>query len=133
MMSWQAVSRTDQNQISAGGLRITEVSGVPLRAASQARLDKCAEVLRTASGHLQRAWRWLENKRTLQMSSRRLRVAETISLGEKRSVSIVQVDGAQYLIGSSVNSVQLLAVLDDRKSGKSGSETSQVLTEEVAS
>ena len=67
------------------------------------------------------------------MSSRRLRVAETISLGEKRSVSIVQVDGAQYLIGSSVNSVQLLAVLDGRKSGKSGSETSQVLTEEVAS
>jgi flagellar biogenesis protein FliO len=46
------------------------------------------------------------------VSSRRLRLTETISLGEKRSVSIIEVDGAQYLIGSSAGSVQLLTVLE---------------------
>jgi len=55
---------------------------------------------------------WLERKRSLQLSSRRLRVAETISLGEKRTISIITVDGAQYLIGSSSGGVQLLTRLD---------------------
>ena len=59
----------------------------------------------------------LKAKRTQQLASRRLRVAETISLGEKRSVSIVQVDGAQYLIGCSTGSVQLLVVLDKPDAG----------------
>ena len=70
------------------------------------------DLVRTLATHLQSGWRWLERKRTSQLASRRLRVSETISLGEKRSVSIVQVDGAQYLIGCSTTSVQLLAVLD---------------------
>jgi len=81
-----------------------------------------ADMVRAGFERLRKAWRWLERKRTQQISSRRLRVAETISLGEKRSVSIVQVDGAQYLIGCSTASVQLLAVLerndDKRDSGR---------------
>jgi flagellar biogenesis protein FliO len=67
--------------------------------------------------YLQAGWKWLERKRTQQLASRRLRLAETISLGEKRSVSIVQVDGAQFLIGCSAGSVQLLAVLDKQHEG----------------
>jgi hypothetical protein len=70
-------------------------------------------LLRAAGGHLKAAWKWIESKRSLQIASRRLRVAETISLGEKRSISILAVDGAQYLIGSSSGGVQLLTRLDD--------------------
>jgi len=77
-----------------------------------------ADFLRVAAEGLQKAWRWLERKRTQQLSSRRLRLAETISLGEKRSVSIVQVDGSQFLIGCSTGSVQLLAVLDKQDGGR---------------
>ena len=70
------------------------------------------QYLRNTLAFLQSAWRWLEGKRTQQMASRRMKVAETLSLGEKRFVSILKVDGAQYLIGSSASGVQLLAVLD---------------------
>jgi flagellar biogenesis protein FliO len=58
------------------------------------------------------AYQWLAQKRTQQLASKRLRVAETIQLGEKRFVSIIQVDGAQYLIGGAAGNVQLLAALD---------------------
>lgn len=45
---------------------------------------------------------------------RRLRVAETVSLGEKRFVSILQVDGEQFLVGGSPSSVVLLAKLEGK-------------------
>jgi len=44
--------------------------------------------------------------------SRRLKVAETVSLGEKRFISILQVDGEQFLVGGSASNVVLLARLE---------------------
>lgn len=73
-------------------------------------------LLRSAANHLRLAttsgWRWLQQSRMSRSATRRLRVAETISLGEKRFVSILQVDDAQFLIGSSGLGVQLLAQLE---------------------
>jgi len=71
--------------------------------------------LRVGFGYVQGAWRWLEQKRSERLVTRRLRVAETISLGEKRFVSILQVDGVQMLIGGSAAGVQLLAMLDNQE------------------
>jgi hypothetical protein len=65
------------------------------------------------------AWKWIAHKRSLQLAAKRLRVAETIQLGEKRFVSILQVDGAQYLIGGAAGNVQLLAVLDKAQDAQS--------------
>jgi len=45
---------------------------------------------------------------------RRLRVAETVSLGEKRFVSILQVDGEQFLVGGSSSNIVLLAKLEGK-------------------
>jgi flagellar biogenesis protein FliO len=45
---------------------------------------------------------------------RRLRVAETVSFGEKRFVSILQVDGEQFLVGGSPSNVVLLAKLEGK-------------------
>lgn len=42
---------------------------------------------------------------------RRLRVTETVSLGEKRFVSIVSVDGVEYLVGGGTSTVSLLTAL----------------------
>ena len=64
------------------------------------------------------AWQWIESKRTQQNSLRRLRVAETISLGEKRFVSILEVNGVQYLIGGGANHITLLTTLDGHASGE---------------
>jgi flagellar biogenesis protein FliO len=41
-----------------------------------------------------------------------LRLVETLSLGDKRFVSIVKVDGEQFLLGGSASSLILLAKLD---------------------
>lgn len=46
--------------------------------------------------------------------SRRLRIAETISLGEKRFISILQVDGEQFLLGGSPSNIVLLAKLEGK-------------------
>lgn len=125
----QNAMRAEKQAIWPGGPRIREVaqSAAPnfTPASAHSQGAGYAEILRAASGHLQSGWRWLERKRSQQLSARRLRLTETISLGEKRSVSIVQVDGAQYLIGCSASSVQLLAVLnkendkqDDKQEGE---------------
>lgn len=105
-----------EGKVPAGNLRIMKPNGLRFRSSRQSVSSRSRRThpntLRTAFALLRSAWQWLERKRTQQLTSRRLRVAETVSLGEKRSVSIVQVDGAQFLIGSSASSVQLLAVLD---------------------
>jgi flagellar biogenesis protein FliO len=69
-------------------------------------------LLRPIVQFLEVVWVWLVSKRTQQLAARRLRVAETISLGEKRFISILQVDGAQFLIGGAAGSVSLLAILN---------------------
>jgi Flagellar biosynthesis protein, FliO len=61
-------------------------------------------------GMLARAWSWMHRKYALA-ATRRLRVAETMSLGEKRFVSIVSVDGREFLIGGGTSGVSLLAQL----------------------
>jgi hypothetical protein len=78
-------------------LRITEVAaGLPV--SSQRRTEMPAILrLRAGMAMMQTAWRWVESKRSQQIASKRLRVAETIS---------------QYLIGSSSGGVQLLTRLD---------------------
>ena len=60
---------------------------------------------------LQSAWKWMDQSYTRQRLSKRLKIAETVSLGEKRFVSILQVDGAQFLIGGTANSISLLATM----------------------
>ncbi len=68
-------------------------------------------ILRAAFQHGRTAVEWLQQRRVQQLSSRRLRVTETVSLGEKRFVSLVQVDGSRFLIGGAAGSIALLAAL----------------------
>ncbi len=61
-------------------------------------------------------WRWVREQstlRVLQSKNRRLRVSETVSLGEKRFLSIVEVDGQAFLVGGSSVNVALLASLEN--------------------
>lgn len=59
---------------------------------------------------LVRAWAWLHTKYA-QSATKRLRVVETVTLGEKRFVSIVSVEGREFLIGGGTSGVALLAAL----------------------
>jgi len=45
-------------------------------------------------------------------SARRLRLSETLSLGEKRFLAVVQFQHQEFLVGGTGNSIALLARLD---------------------
>jgi hypothetical protein len=111
MTPFHTAAAADPQRTWPTAIRITE-SRAALPGQPQARSAGAIETVRAVCGYLRTAWTWLEHKRSQQLSSRRLRVSETISLGEKRTISIVTVDGAQYLIGSSAGGVQLLTRLD---------------------
>lgn len=66
--------------------------------------------LLTHIGHL---YTWLRTQGAARatQSRRRMRVTETVSLGDKRFVAILQVDGERILIGGSPGSVSLLKEL----------------------
>ncbi len=73
---------------------------------------------RSEDALLVRASRWLatcmqqiSRLRVPGRPSRRLRLAETLSLGEKRFVAIVEVDGVPLLVGGSSTGVVLLKEL----------------------
>jgi flagellar biogenesis protein FliO len=57
-------------------------------------------------------WNWLQRRLKTQQAKKRLRVCETVSLGEKRFIAVVQVDGEQFLVGGSSSSVSTLAHLE---------------------
>lgn len=65
---------------------------------------------RPAPGMLNRAWSWLNGKYALG-ANKRLRVAETVSLGEKRFVALVRVEDCEFLIGGGSSGVSLLTQL----------------------
>jgi hypothetical protein len=59
------------------------------------------------------AFKWLHVNSLQKLTTKRMRVAETVALGEKRTVTILQVDGTQMLIGSAAGSVALLAIFSE--------------------
>src|ERR1700761_551914 len=67
--------------------------------------------LRPPTGLLSRLREWIEGRRLARSSDKRLRVAEIVSLGEKRFVAVVQVDGRHFLLAGSPNNIVLLAQL----------------------
>jgi flagellar biogenesis protein FliO len=69
-----------------------------------------------ASTLIFRVWNWIRHRQVFRTSSKRLRVAETVSLGEKRFVAVIQVDGGQYLVGGGASNVSLLAQLNGKDS-----------------
>jgi len=69
-----------------------------------------------ATGLLSQLWLWIQAKKLARSQSRRLQLVETVSLGEKRFVALVQVDSLQFLIGGGPTGVSLLAELNAAKS-----------------
>jgi flagellar biogenesis protein FliO len=62
--------------------------------------------------------RWIQSQSKSMMTrqaSKRMRVTEIHSLGEKRFVSILEVDGQQFLLGGTASSLILLAKLEKER------------------
>jgi hypothetical protein len=84
-------------------------TGIPFPAFADRAASK---TFQTATGLLSRAWKWIQERQVARSSTRRLKVAETVSLGEKRFVAVVEVDGLQFLLGGGATNVTLLAQLN---------------------
>jgi hypothetical protein len=69
------------------------------------------KTLKNASGLLSRAWNWFRERQAARVDPKRLRVASTVSLGEKRFVAVIRVDDREFLIGGGAANVALLAQL----------------------
>ncbi len=61
------------------------------------------------------ALKWIMRRAKAQQSRKNLRICETVSLGEKRFVAVVQVDEERFLIGGSASAVSLLTRLPETK------------------
>jgi flagellar biogenesis protein FliO len=57
-------------------------------------------------------WEWVQRV-AKSRRSRRLRVCETLSLGERRFLAIVEFDQEEFLVGGGGNSLELLARLHE--------------------
>ena len=73
-------------------------------------LFRPAKPKQSVPGMLMRAWSFLNRK---VAPTKQLRVAETVSLGDKRFVAVVQVEGRKFLIGGGSAGVALLTQLGD--------------------
>jgi len=78
---------------------------VPAHPAHESILSRVAAALRNLSGTLK-----------TQRNAKALRLCETISLGEKRFLAIVQVDQERILIGGSASTVAMLTRLPEKQS-----------------
>jgi hypothetical protein len=72
--------------------------------------------VQNATEMLSSAWQWIQERQVTRSNTRRLHVATTVSLGEKRFVAVVQIDGQQFLVGGGATNVALLAQLDSNQS-----------------
>jgi flagellar biogenesis protein FliO len=61
---------------------------------------------------LKNLWQWTLRS-TKVRKNRRLRVCETLSLGERRFVAVIEFDRQEFLVGGTGNSLELLARLRD--------------------
>jgi len=76
------------------------------------RNSPLAAVLQSLDSLLTQGWSWMQQKLRAPRGKKRLRVCESVSLGEKRFVAVIQVDGEQFLVGGSSSSVSTLAHLE---------------------
>ena len=61
---------------------------------------------------LKNLWQWTRRAANPR-KARRLRVCETLSLGERRFVAVIEFDRQEFLVGGTGNSLELLARLQE--------------------
>jgi Flagellar biosynthesis protein, FliO len=68
--------------------------------------------LKTVLHGLASAWNWTWQQVKSRQVRKRLRVCETVSLGEKRLVALVEIDGEQFLLGGASGALTTIARLE---------------------
>jgi hypothetical protein len=121
--SFEEVLRQCSSQISKVQRKMSLLRALPWLNRTRAIAPK----LFTA-GPLASAWTWLR-KNYVSSAARRMRIAETVSLGEKRFVAILHVDGCEFLIGGGASGISLLAQMEKPLHSSSAAADASVLHE----
>jgi flagellar biogenesis protein FliO len=89
-----------------------------MRSERSERSEKYAVVLR--ADYLARVWRWLSalGRSWRSHPSRQLRLRETLALGERRFLAVVEFERQKFLIAGTGNSVAMLTPLPAESSAK---------------
>jgi len=98
---------------SDGGIDESEIGAAQKLAenTTDAATPQSATSQRGTSHWLAGAWKWALKHLRSGHARKRLRVCESVSLGEKRFVAVIEVDGEQFLVGGASSSVATLARL----------------------
>ena len=77
----------------------------------EAIITNSASLAKSSSRPWAWVWRLTQRLARIHQAKKRLRVCESLSLGEKRFIAVVQVDGEQFLLGGAPNTLSILAHL----------------------
>ena len=91
---------------------ITPSTAAKRAAAERLRPLKVLQML----ARVQAAWQWLVRKRQAQQNGRQLQLVETLQLGEKRFIAVIEAGGTRYLVGGGAGQLSLLTRLDQQSS-----------------
>ncbi len=111
-------------------LRITEAEELwkPRNIAGAERFQQLARSVRQTFlpfvRHFIATLCWVRKNVRVTRSVKRMRISESVGLGDKRIVALLEIDGQSFLIGASSNSVSLLA---EMKPNPSTSDFRQIL------
>jgi hypothetical protein len=113
--------------LTMGGTAAVAPQPEPQKVEEPAQEEKQYQPRPLRGGLLTRAWMWLQ-KNNKFTSTKQLRVSETVSLGEKRFVALVDIDGQKFLIGGGASGVSLLTPLGTSESAAEALQSVAVAT-----
>jgi hypothetical protein len=96
-------------------LGLTAVGDNPAKELDVRPTESRMTVVANPSGLLTRAWMWFRANHGIRSTAKRLKVTSTVSLGDKRFVALIQVDGVEFLVGGGATNVALLAQIDAKR------------------
>jgi len=100
-----SIQETEEPEVDALGKQTEVTTDVEMRPTKE---PQGRTVLKWLAGALE----WARKHLGYRPVRKRLRVCETVSLGEKRFVAVIEVDGEQFLVGGAASSVATLARLE---------------------
>ena len=106
------MSTVSELGIDVGGefpLENSPRSQEPGRSSAPGLLDLATTLMNT----LRSAGAWIAQRAKTRQANKKLRVCETVALGERRFVAVIQVDQERFLIGGSSSQVCLLTRLKE--------------------
>ena len=111
------MARSGANEVSRPNQPETKiVSSCPALAIPAPADVAPLRTLQNPGGLLTRGLNWIRARQSARSNNRRLQVAASVSLGDKRFVALIQIDGLQFLIGGGATNVALLAQLNGKES-----------------